>query len=104
MSEITNENLPWDAEDAAIFAGFLQTVTGRRLVPKLFENAPVLLDGADVNKTLVRNGEFRGFSEAVRNFLSLQTVVPETKSDTHESYPSPENDSAWNDGQTLQPK
>lgn len=100
MSEITNENLPWDAEDAAILSGFLQTVTGRRLIPKWLETAPVLLDGADVNKTLVRNGEFRGFAESVRNFLSLQTVVPETKPDPT-AYPPLESDAAWADNQTM---
>lgn len=95
--------LPWDPEDTAIFAGFLNSVTGRRLIPKILEAAPTLLDGGDVNKTLVRNGEFRGFSEAVRTLLSLQTSTPKQKPDPS-AYPSPEDDVAWADGQRLQPK
>lgn len=98
--EVTTENLPWDGEDAAIFAGFLQTVTGRRLIPKLLESVPTLLSGGPTNEILIRSGELRGCSEMVRNLLFLQTVVPETKPDP-KSYPSLEDDAAFNDGQTL---
>lgn len=98
--EITNEQLPWDSEDSAIFAGFLQTVSGRRLIPKLLENAPTLLQGGPTNEIMIRSGELRGFSDAVRSLLSLQTVIPEQKPDPT-AYPSLEDDAAFNDGQTL---
>lgn len=98
--EITTDNLPWDNEDAAIFAGFLQTVTGRRLIPKLLESVPTLLSGGPTNEILIRSGELRGCSETVRTLLSLQTVVLEQKPDP-KAYPSLEDDAAWTDGQTL---
>lgn len=98
--EITNDQLPFDAEDAAIFAGFLNTVTGRRLIPKLLENAPTLLSGGPTNEILIRAGELRGFSEAVRSLLSLQVVIPEIKPEPT-AYPPLENDAAWADNQTL---
>lgn len=98
--EISQDQLPFDSEDVQLWSAFLNTVTGRRLIPKLMENAPTLLDGGDINKILIRSGELRGFSEAVRSLLSLQTVLPETKPDPT-AYPPLDNDAAWADNQTM---
>lgn len=99
--EITNDSLPWSSVDEAHWNGFLQTETGRRLIPKVAERAPELLDGADVNKTLVRNGELRGFQEAIRALISLTHSVPEATTAQTENYPPLEDDAKWQDGQTL---
>lgn len=102
--EITLEvQSPWDSQDAAIFAGFINTVTGRRLFPKLLESAPILLSGGPTNEILIRAGEFRGFSDAARSLLALQSVAPVQIPDAT-NYPAPENDGAWSDGQNIQPK
>lgn len=101
--EITNETLPWTTEDEVHWNAFLSTLSGQRLIPKLAESAPTLLDGGHANKTLVRNGELRGFQSAIRTLLDLShtpvTVIdPQTT-----TYPNLEDDSKWNDGQTIQP-
>jgi len=100
--EIVNEQMPWDSQDTAIFAGFLNTVTGKRIVGKVMESAPVLMSGGDINSILIRSGELRGFSDAIRSLLSLQAVVAPPVADVT-NYPSPEDDSAWGDGNVLTP-
>lgn len=102
--EITTELLPWSSEDESRWDSFLRTETGKRLIPKIAEQAPTLLDGGDVNKTLVRNGELRGFQESLRVLLSLSHAQPVGQSHVPSDYPDLENDAAWNDGNTLQPK
>lgn len=94
--------LPWDNEDTALFAGFMNTVTGRRLLPKLLESAPTLLPGGPTNEILIRAGELRGFSAAAQVFLDLQNPEPVKRQDAT-NYPAPEDDSAWQDGQKLKP-
>jgi hypothetical protein len=101
--EITSEVLAWSTTDESRWNHFLQSTTGQRLLPKLAESAPGLLDGADVNKTLVRNGELRGFQEALRTLLSLSHSPPLPPRSVPD-YPDLTDDSQWSDGQKLEPK
>lgn len=101
--EITQEALPWSSEDESNWNGFLQTNSGRRLLPKLVEGAPALFEAGDVNKILIRSGQLMGFQKAVSDLLALthtQPVAPATAQS--EAYPPLEDDAKWSDGEKLQ--
>ena|SRR6185295_10256186 len=101
--EIIAGSLDWTQIDAEKLSAFLDTDTGKRLIPKLVENAPALFDGGDTNKILIRAGEVRGFQAVVRELISLaHPPPPEQRQENH--YPPPENDAAWNDGHKLEPE
>jgi hypothetical protein len=99
--EIVAETLPWSSEDEQNWNGFLQTNTGRRLIPKLAEATPVLLDAGDINKILIRSGELRGFQISVRELLALTHSQPLPPNPTP-AYPDLEDDTQWNDQQKIE--
>lgn len=102
--EITNDPVEWDLqEDHEILRQFLNTRTGKRLIPKVLETLPALLAKGDVNEILIRSGEVRGWQAAISALLSLATpTIPEAPQDAaSDSYPDPLDDSKWNDGQQL---
>lgn len=96
------ELLEWNSDDVALFRQFIETRTGGKLVPRLSEAAPTLLDGAHANKTLVRNGELRGYQMALREIYNLAYPPPEPPKET-KAYPDIGDDDAWNDGEKLNP-
>jgi len=99
--EILAGSLEWTPFDAEKLATFLDSETGKRLIPKLVEIAPALLDGGDTNKIMIRAGEVRGFQVVVRELISLaHPPPPAPKSETE--YPPLEADAHWNDGKTLE--
>jgi hypothetical protein len=102
--EITRDELSWTSDDEANWATFLTTKTGSRLIPKLAERAPALLDGADVNMTLVRNGEFRGFQLSMSALLDLSHSQPVPQDTIATTYPDLTDDSKWGDGEKLNPE
>jgi len=97
---IVDDALPWTSDDIANWAAFLNTKTGQRLIPKLVESCPALLGCGDTNNILIRSGEVRGFAETARVLLSL-THEPEGLKKDPTAYPSPEDDSAWDDKEKL---
>lgn len=101
MAEIVNESLPWSEHDEQNWNAFLQTETGKRLLPKVAELAPALLQSGHVNKILIRSGVVLGVQESVRLLLSLSHAqpLPPRQSD---AYPHLEDDATWNDGQKLE--
>lgn len=101
--EVTPDQLPWSSDDEATWSSFLQSNTGKRLIPKLAEQAPALLDGSDVNKTLVRNGELRGFQTALQSLITLSHSEPLPTNVETTNYPPLEDDSKWSDGEKLTP-
>jgi hypothetical protein len=101
--EISNSPLEFTSEDISIWRQFLRTQTGARLIPKLLESSPVLLERGDSNEILIRTGAVKGFQEAARTLLAMAFPLPETPKPVTE-YPSPEDDAAWNDGKTLNTK
>ncbi len=103
--EITNSAVEWDEqEDREIFAQFLRTRTGQRLLPKVVESAPTLLAGGGVNEILIRSGELRGFQLAVSSMLALSaTIIPDITPAVGGAYASPEDDAAWGDGKKVNP-
>jgi hypothetical protein len=98
--EITNDSLPWDSEDCAVFRTFLTSRAGQRLLPKLAEQCPVLLEDGDAIKISIRSGKVLGFQDAVRNLLLLTVPTPESPK-SHDNYPPVDDDAAHNDGQKL---
>lgn len=99
--EITTDNLPWSSDDEFRWNAFLQTETGKRLIPKLAERLPVLLDGGDVNRILIRTGETRGFQYSISVLLELAHAQPLPPKSEH-SHPDLEDDTKWSDGQITQ--
>lgn len=94
--EIVTDSLPWSSDDEFRWNAFLQTETGKRLIPKLAERLPTLLDGGDVNRVLIRSGETRGFQQAVAVLLEL-THSPPPPPKTEISYPPLDSDEHWPD-------
>lgn len=102
--QITNSQLEWTSEDIDLWRQFLHTQTGQRLIPKLVENAPVLLDKGDTNAILIRSGELRGMQELVRVMIALTEHAPKEPQAVEENYPDLHDDTKWNDGEKLNPK
>lgn len=94
--EITTELLPWSSDDEAHWNSFLLTETGKRLLPKLAEKVPALLDGGEINRLLVRSGEVRGFQLAISSLLDL-THSPPLPTKEPMAYPPLDDDSHWNE-------
>lgn len=92
----------WASDDAAVLNTFIASSTGQKLLQLLAFQAPVLLDGGHMNKTLVASGEVKGYSAALANLLSLRNSRPPEASGDSDSYPPLDDDSKWTDT-TTQP-
>lgn len=104
MSEPQKQSLvPWSHTDAQNLDTFLQSDTGRRLLPKVAESAPMLLEAGDSNAILIRNGKFKGFQEALNEIFYLAHPVEAPRENHKGGYADLTDDSAWNDGQKLDP-
>jgi len=99
--EITPDGLEFNSENIDVWRQFLQTQTGKRLLPKLAELTPILLSEGDINKILIRSGEVRGVQLAIQGLLSLSVHQPDNSKINDTNYPAPENDAAWDDGKKL---
>jgi hypothetical protein len=97
--EIVAEQLDWTIIDIENWNRFLNTETGRRLIPKVLEATPALLATGDTNAILIRSGEHRGIQLAITQLIGLTHAMPEVKTElANDSYPALENDAAFNDG------
>jgi hypothetical protein len=101
--EVSSVPVEWDpSEDREIWFQFLQTKTGRRLIPKVLESCPSLLGHGDTNAILIRSGELRGVQLIVQSLLALSVPEPKVESETPAvEYPPLDDDSRWPDGQKL---
>lgn len=97
--EISAQPLDWTSIDSDNFAKFLDTETGKRLLPKLADATPMLLDRGDVNQILIRTGEVRGVQTILRELLML-AHPPAPQQSTNTDYPPLERDELW-DGPKL---
>jgi len=98
--EITNARPEWTSDDVAIFRQFIESPTGRRLVPALAHNAPMLLRKGETNDILIRTGELAGFQDGLQALLNMAYPMSEPAK-PEEAFPALENDAAWNDGNQL---
>lgn len=104
MSEPQKQSLvPWSSTDAQALDTFLQSDTGRRLLPKVAESAPMLLEAGDSNAILIRNGKFKGFQEALNEIFYLAHPAPPQQQNEKGLYPNLTDDAAWNDGNKIDP-
>jgi len=101
--EITNQSLDWDSEDLVLWRQFLQSRAGTRLIPKVADSAPQLMHKGDTNEILIANGKLLGFQMAIAAFLAL-AFPPPVEKETSSAYPALDDDDAWNDGQSVNPK
>lgn len=85
----------WISENASELKSFIASDTGQKLLELLSYNAPNLLDGGDVNKTLVASGKLDGFMSAVDFILGLRTHRPPEATPKADAYPSLDDDSKW---------
>jgi hypothetical protein len=98
--EIVANIMDWTTVDEQNWAHFLDTDTGKRLIPKLLESTPALLATGEINAILIRSGEVRGIQEIARMMLDL--AHPQVKvAPVANEYPALDADDAWNDGQRL---
>jgi hypothetical protein len=98
--EISNDALPWDSEDIDLWRQFLHSQTGTRLIPKLLEAIPPLLEEGDTNKILIRSGLVKGVQLTAQSLLGL-AEHPQKPPESPEQYPALENDAVWNDGKKV---
>jgi len=96
MNLPTKTETPWESSDAAALRFFLESKTGQRALMHLSDQVPSLLDGSDVNKTLVASGVVKGWNDALRALLNL-TVEQPAPIKAPEAYPSLDDEDAWKD-------
>jgi hypothetical protein len=101
---ITNSSPEWDGADAANLRTFLATPSGARVFAKIQEVVPALLGKGDTNEVLIRNGEVRGCAILLTQLFSMANPPVEPEETPSTEYPALDDDTAWNDGQKLNPK
>lgn len=99
--ELTLDPLEWDSEDRQALRNFLNTRAGSRLLPKVAEELPQLMENGETNAILVRTGVVKGAQEAIKAILLLARPEPETPKETP-AYPSLTDDANWNDGSKIE--
>jgi len=91
----------WDSNDAKLLRELLTSDTFQKALRIILEDRPQLMDGTNVNCTLVRNGEVKGFDAALTSIFALTFEQPKPQI-TSENYPSLDDNSAWELQQTPQ--
>ncbi len=86
----------WDSQDAQILRIFLESDAGKKALSIVSDLCPPLLDGGDVNKTLVRSGEVKGWGSALTSLVELVNRKPESQLPPT-NYPDLDDDSKWGD-------
>jgi hypothetical protein len=87
----------WDSTHAEALKKFLESEAGIRALAHVVNMRPALLDGGDVNKTLVRNGEVKGFDLCLTELFSLTQEQPKAEAAPGVAYPPLDDDSQWDD-------
>lgn len=100
--EITADSAEWNSDDMLRLRNFLETPTGKKLLPCLLNGTPILLSHGGTNAILIRNGEVRGVQLVAKAFLELAYPSPKLK--IHKPWPDLEDDSAWADGKKANPE
>jgi hypothetical protein len=102
----TTKPITWDSTDAGILQSFLESPVGQKVLCILHDTIPPLLDGSDVNKTLVQSGRVSGAQLIFDSLVSLIVEVPvelQPPAKQEESYPDLENEAAWEKYDAEQP-
>lgn len=93
--QVTRDGLDWSEVDVDHWAEFLRTQTGQRLIPKLVESAPRLLEAGELNAILIRSGSLLGFQSAAQTLLELSAMPEQQPSGVVDNFPNLEDDSKW---------
>jgi len=91
----TNKLPEWSSDDANTLRDFMTSTVGSRALAHVLSEKPALLDGGDVNKTLVRNGEVKGFELATESLFKLTYEQPTAERPADSQYPDLDNEKAW---------
>jgi hypothetical protein len=83
---------------------FLESETGQIALAWVAHNAPQLLDGTDVNRTLVASGEVKGFNRFLTELISLTFEQPKKSEAASETFPDLDDDSKWDKSETERPR
>ena len=94
----------WTTTDEERLAAFLDTPTGKRLIPALIKEAPELLEGGEINAILIRSGKVLAFQKMVETLIFLAHSPRQVQQTEAKNYPALEDDAAWNDGQKITPE
>lgn len=99
--EITATPAAWNSDDTAALRAFLETNTGKRLVPRIADDVPPLFESGETNAILIRTGKVAGVQHAITSLLSFAyPALTAGDSTKRPDYPDPEDDRAW-DGPKL---
>jgi hypothetical protein len=93
----------WDSEDRDSLRIYLTTKTGERLIPALADAVPGLLGSGQTNDILIRSGEVRGAQTILQALFLLAHPPKEEPNKEPSPYPSLVDDTAWNDGEKIEP-
>lgn len=77
MEVINASEILFTPDDIAIWATFLNSPTGKRLIPKISDLTPRLLSRGDTNELMINHGAVLGFSAAVQVMLDLSVAKKE---------------------------
>lgn len=102
--EIVAKSTDWLHTDQERWAAFLETETGKRLIPYLAESAPQLLAKGDINEVLIRSGEVRGYQAVMRDLILAAHPTAQVEPTVRPGLPDLYDDSQWKDGQKLTPE
>lgn len=94
----------WTSDHAKTLRDFLHSDTGRLALDWVEHNSPTLLDGSDVNRTLVSCGEARGFTRAVSELISLTYEKPVSTTTPAPEFPDLDDDKQWNSETDERPR
>ena len=103
MNYLPTKEADWTSSDAVRLREFLESSTGQRAIAHVTDDAPVLLDGSDVNKTLVASGEVKGFNKALRSLFLLTIEKPPAPAERKDPYPDIDDDKHWDDNPVIKP-
>jgi hypothetical protein len=102
---MTQKNAPlWNKDAAETFRAMLESPVGSAAFMHLAESRPPLLVGSDCNAAALAGAYAAGYELAIKNLIRLTETPPPVAGADQGSYPPPEDDTLWQDGQSLTEK
>lgn len=93
--EIVASPMDWTAFDEERWAKFLDTDTGKRLIPKLMESVPPLLEKGETNSILIRSGQVLGYQQVVQSMFALAHPAARGPEPISQEYPNLDDPRHW---------
>lgn len=104
MTFYKSEPPEWTSDHRKLLQDFLESDAGQIALAWVAHNAPSLLDGSDVNKTLVASGEVKGFNRFLSELISLTYEKPTSEAPASTSFPDLDDNSKWKDTDAERPR